>query len=53
LFVAAMESMGVSNCRMVPSQLTDEDKLFLEQSDLILLAEARLSTAGRCSSETG
>jgi peptidase E len=38
LFVAAMESMGVSNCRMVPSQLTDEDKLFLEQSDLILLA---------------
>jgi cyanophycinase len=38
LFVAAMESMGVSNCRMLPSQLADEDKLFLEEADLILLA---------------
>jgi cyanophycinase len=38
LFVAAMESMGVSNCRMVPSQLADEDRLFLEAANLILLA---------------
>jgi cyanophycinase len=38
LFVAAMESMGVSNCRMVPSQLAGEDRLFLEEANLILLA---------------
>ena len=38
LFVAAMELMGVSSCRMVPSQLTDEDRVFLEEADLILLA---------------
>jgi cyanophycinase len=38
LFVAAMELMGVSSCRMVPSQLADEDRVFLEEADLILLA---------------
>lgn len=38
LFVAAMELMGVSSCRMVPSQLADEDRLFVEKADLILLA---------------
>jgi peptidase E len=38
LFVAAMELIGVSSCRMVPSQLADEDWLFLEEADLVLLA---------------
>lgn len=38
LFVAAMDLMGVCNCRMVPSQLADEDRLFLEEADLVLLA---------------
>jgi len=38
LFVAAMELVGVSDCRMVPSQLADEDRLFLEEADLVLLA---------------
>jgi len=38
LFVAAMALMGVSKCRMVPSQLADEDRLFLEEADLVLLA---------------
>jgi Peptidase family S51 len=38
LFVSAMGLIGVSNCRMVPSQPADEDKLFLGQADLILLA---------------
>ncbi len=38
LFVAAMELMGVSQCHMVPSELDDEDRLFLEKADLILLA---------------
>ena len=38
LFVAAMELMGVSDCRMVPSALGDGDRLFLEEADLVLLA---------------
>jgi peptidase E len=38
LFVAAMELMGVSRCRMVPSQLADEDRVFVEEADLVLLA---------------
>jgi cyanophycinase len=38
LFVAAMEVTGVSNCRMVPSQPSREDILFIEDADLILLA---------------
>jgi peptidase E len=38
LFVAAMELMGVSQCHMVPSELEDKDRLFLEKADLILLA---------------
>jgi cyanophycinase len=38
LFVAAMELMGISNCRMVPSQLADEDRIFLEEANLVLLA---------------
>ena len=38
LFVAAMELMGISNCRMVPSQPAEEDRLFLDEADLVLLA---------------
>jgi hypothetical protein len=38
LFVAAMESMEISDCRLVPSQPSREDILFLENADLIVLA---------------
>jgi len=38
IFVAAMGAMGISNCRMVPSQPTGEDKLFVEKANLVLLA---------------
>ncbi len=38
LFVAAMALMGVSNCRRVPTQLANEDRVFLEDADLVLLA---------------
>jgi len=38
LFVAAMETMGVSDCRMIPSQPTREDISFVEDADLILLS---------------
>jgi cyanophycinase len=38
LFLAAMETMGISKCRMVPSQPSREDMLFTEDADLILLS---------------
>jgi cyanophycinase len=38
LFVAAMESMGISNCRLVPSQPSREDISFLENAELIVLS---------------
>ena len=38
LFVAAMESMEISDCRLVPSQPSREDILFLENADLIVLS---------------
>ena len=37
-FEAAMESMGISDCRLVPSQPSREDILFLENADLIVLS---------------
>jgi cyanophycinase len=38
LFQAAMEVMGISDCRAVPSQAAREDILFIEAANLILLA---------------
>ena len=38
LFEAAMESMGTSDCRAVPSQPSREDTAFLEDADLIVLS---------------
>jgi hypothetical protein len=38
LFVAAMESMAISDCRLVPSQPSREDTSFLEEADLIVLS---------------
>ena len=38
LFQAAMESMEISNCRLVPSQPSKEDILFIEDADLIVLS---------------
>ena len=38
LFLGAMESMEISNCRMVPSQPSREDISFLENADLVVLS---------------
>ncbi len=38
LFLAAMEMMEVSDCRLVPFQPSREDIMFLEKADLIVLA---------------
>jgi hypothetical protein len=38
LFQGAMETMGISNCRAVPSQPSKEDISFIEEADLILFS---------------
>jgi hypothetical protein len=38
LFVAAMDAMGISTSRMIPTQPVTDDFLFLEDAELILLA---------------
>jgi peptidase E len=38
IFVSAMEGMGVFNCRMIPSAVSDADMAFLNDADIVLLA---------------
>ena len=38
IFVAAMQQLGIENCRMIKSIPTAEDNEFLEKADIILLA---------------
>jgi cyanophycinase-like exopeptidase len=38
LFVAAMEGVGICDCRMIPSALSEADLAFLNDADIILLA---------------
>lgn len=38
LFEGAMESMMISNCRLIPSQPSREDTAFLEDAELIVLS---------------
>lgn len=53
LFVAAMQSMGISNCRMAPTQLSQKDRAFLEQADLILLAGGDVERGWRAFEQNG
>lgn len=38
IFTAAMAGIGISDCRMIKSSFSREDKLFFERADIILLA---------------
>ena len=38
LFRGAMEGIGITDCRMIPSEPSDEDRAFFDEADLILLA---------------
>jgi cyanophycinase len=38
IFVAAMEGVGVSDCRMISSALSEADLAYLDDADVILLA---------------
>lgn len=53
LFVTAMQAMGISNCRMAPTLLSAEDKGFLEQADLILLAGGDVERGWRAFAQNG
>jgi cyanophycinase len=53
LFQAAMESMGISNCRAVPSQPSKEDISFIEESDLILLSGGDVERGWRTFEQNG
>ncbi|MCP4156643.1 MAG: type 1 glutamine amidotransferase-like domain-containing protein [bacterium] len=38
IFLAAMQQIGINECRMLPSEPDDEHIAFLEEADLVLLA---------------
>ena len=38
IFTAAMEGAGISDCRMIPSDVSEADLAFLNDADIILLA---------------
>jgi len=38
IFVAAMEGVGIFDCRMIPSAISEADLAFLNDADIILLA---------------
>ena len=47
IFVLAMEGVGVVDCRMIPSVVTEADLAFLNQADIILLAGGDVETGWR------
>ena len=53
LFKAAMDGMGISDCRAVPSQPSREDTAFLEEADLIVLSGGDVERGWKVSSRTG
>lgn len=44
IFVSAMEGLGISNCRMIASSLSEADLAFLNDADIILLAGGDVET---------
>lgn len=53
IFEAAMESIGIDECRMIPASLSTEDSLFIEDADLILLAGGDVLRGWRVFEENG
>jgi cyanophycinase len=53
LFQTAMEAMGISNCRSVPSQPAREDISFIEDADLILLSGGDVERGWRTFEQNG
>jgi Peptidase family S51 len=53
LFQGAMEAMGITNCRAVPSQPSREDILFMEEANLILLSGGDVERGWRTFEQNG
>lgn len=53
LFQAAMEQVQISTCRMIPSRMQPEDKAFVENADLLLLAGGDVDLGWRVFEENG
>ena len=53
LFQSAMEQIQVSNCRMIPSRMQQEDRAFVESADLLLLAGGDVELGWRVFEENG
>ncbi|HEV7675754.1 MAG TPA: Type 1 glutamine amidotransferase-like domain-containing protein [Candidatus Angelobacter sp.] len=53
LFVAAMESMEISHCRLVPSRPSRDDILFIEDADLIVLSGGDVELGWRTFEQNG
>ena len=47
IFVSAMEGVGIFDCRMIPSVLSEVDMAFLNDADIILLAGGDVETGWR------
>lgn len=53
VFVAAMEGIGVTDCRMISSSFTEEDGAALDRADIILLAGGDVEKGWRVFVEKG
>jgi Peptidase family S51 len=53
LFVGAMEMIGITDCRMIPSQPSKEDTAFLEAADLLLLSGGDTERGWRAFEQNG
>ena len=53
LFEGAMDIIGISNCRMIYANYDEEDRKFLKEADLILLAGGDVTQGWRVIEQTG
>jgi cyanophycinase len=53
IFEAAMENIGIRDCRMIFSSFTSDDELFMTEADIILLAGGDVERGWRVFNQTG
>ncbi len=53
IFLSAMEAAGIFDCRMIPSVLSEPDKLFLNAAEIILLAGGDVEAGWRVFVDNG
>ena len=53
IFEAAMESIGITDCRMIFADYQSEDRDFLKEADIILLAGGDVAMGWRAFEQTG